>query len=393
MHRPLRGALIGFGFIMENGHGAAYRGRSVPGAGRAHNDVSGQSRADVRIEAIVDVSPARRALASRQFPGARLYADVDAMLAAEARNLDYVDIAAPPSAHASLAQKALRHDLHVLCEKPLATSVAEAQAMLDAARVARRVIYPCHNYKHAPVVKTVRRIIASGAIGKVQMVTLQTFRNTHARGVAEWNPDWRRERRYSGGGIAMDHGSHTFYLAFEWLGSYPTAITARMSTPSGADTEDDLSCSLRFPTGIASAHLSWRAGMRRVLYTIHGDAGAIRVEDDSVQVARLAAGADAGSATWRFDQEEAPSNWMDSSHVTWFDSLFDDFRAAIGREEWVGREAEEAFRCVQLIQTAYASAGAESRELPLVGHAPAGNLPETAPELLEASRQKLRLHG
>ena len=58
---------------------------------------------------------------------------------------------------------------------------------------------------------------------------------------------------------------------------------------------------------------------------------------------------------------------MDSSHVTWFNSLFDDFKGAIEREEFVGREAEEAFLCVQLISTAYASARDGSRELPLAG--------------------------
>ncbi len=75
------------------------------------------------------------------------------------------------------------------------------------------------------MIKTVRAMLKTGRIGKVHLVTLQTFRNTHAKGVTGWRTDWRRERRFSGGGIAMDHGSHTFYLAFEWLGSYPTAIT------------------------------------------------------------------------------------------------------------------------------------------------------------------------
>ena len=58
---------------------------------------------------------------------------------------------------------------------------------------------------------------------------------------------------------------------------------------------------------------------------------------------------------------------MDSSHVTWFNSLFDDFKGAIARGEFVGREAEESFLCVQLIATAYASAREDSRELPLPG--------------------------
>ena len=58
---------------------------------------------------------------------------------------------------------------------------------------------------------------------------------------------------------------------------------------------------------------------------------------------------------------------MDSSHVTWFNSLFDDFRGAIARREFVGKEAQESFLCVQLIDTAYASAKDGSRELPLPG--------------------------
>jgi hypothetical protein len=56
---------------------------------------------------------------------------------------------------------------------------------------------------------------------------------------------------------------------------------------------------------------------------------------------------------------------MDSSHVSWFNSLFDQFRTAIDNNVYVGREAEESFLCVQLIQTAYASARQGSRELPI----------------------------
>jgi predicted dehydrogenase len=356
MKKSLRGAIIGYGFIMEKGHAAGYRQRSHRADG-----------ADVEIVAVADVSPARRALALQHFPGVRVYADHAALLAAE-RDLDFADIATPPSDHAVITHAALDAGLHVLCEKPLATSVDEARAMLRHAVTASRVIFPCHNYKHAPVIKAVRRILESGRVGKVHLVTLQTFRNTHARGIGEWRPDWRRERRFSGGGIAMDHGSHTFYLAFEWLRGYPTAISARTATMGAFDTEDDFTCSLKFPHGFASAHLSWTAGVRKVLYTIHGDRGAVRVEDDSIEVATQVPSETRGPATqWTFEREEIPSDWMDSSHVTWFNSLFDDFKGAIARREFVGKEAREAFLCVQLITTAYASARDGSRELPLGG--------------------------
>ncbi|HTA20141.1 MAG TPA: Gfo/Idh/MocA family oxidoreductase [Polyangia bacterium] len=357
--KKLKGALVGYGFIMERGHAAGYRARS-----------EGRSDADVEIVAVADVSEERRALAQRHFPGARVYADHRALLAAE-QELDFCDVATPPSDHAEVTHAALDRGLHVLCEKPLATSIEDARSMLRHAADAERVLYPCHNYKHAPVVKTVRAVLESGRIGKVHLVTLQTFRNTHAKGVNEWRTDWRRERRYSGGGIAMDHGSHTFYLAFEWLAAYPTAITARMTTrgTAGFDTEDDFTCSLTFPTGVASAHLSWNAGVRKVLYTVHGDRGAVRVEDDAIEVATQVPGPNGqpGEIAWKFERESIPSDWMDSSHVTWFNSLFDDFESAIERREFVGQEARESFLCVQLIATAYASARAGSRELPLPG--------------------------
>ncbi|HVR62931.1 MAG TPA: Gfo/Idh/MocA family oxidoreductase [Polyangia bacterium] len=359
MKKSLRGAIIGYGFIMEKGHAAGYRQRAAT--------AGGDDAADVRITAVADVSPARRALAQQQLPGVRVYPDHASLLAAE-RDLDFADIATPPSEHAAVAHAALDAGLHVLCEKPLATSVDEARAMLRHAETAGRVIYPCHNYKHAPVIKAVRRILDAGRIGKVHLVTLQTFRNTHARGITDWRPDWRRERRYSGGGIAMDHGSHTFYLAFEWLRGYPTAISARMATMGSFDTEDDFTCSLKFPNGFASAHLSWTAGVRKVLYTLHGDRGAVRVEDDNIEVATQVPGDGRAPATqWTFHNEAIPSDWMDSSHVTWFNSLFDDFKGAIARREFVGKEARESFLCVQLITTAYASARDGSRELPLGG--------------------------
>jgi predicted dehydrogenase len=194
-------------------------------------------------------------------------------------------------------------------------------------------------------------------------VTLQTFRNTHARGVDEWRRDWRRERRFSGGGIAMDHGSHTFYLAFDWLREYPTDITAKMSTLGAYDTEDNFTCTMSFPNGTATATLSWTAGVRKVIYTIHGDRGAVRVEDDNVQVAVKTDGHEgAEPVTWEMKEQRVASEWMDASHVGWFRSLFDEFGQAIAADDYVSRETESGVRAIELITAAYASAHDQSRE-------------------------------
>ena len=360
----LRGALLGCGFIAENGHLPAYRAQAG-------------SALPLEIVAVAEPNPARRAVAGQLVPDAVLYEDADGLLAREGDRLDYVDIAAPPYDHARLAHLALERGLHVLCEKPMATTPSDARAVLEHAIAARRVFFPCHNYKHAPVVKAVRQVLESGLIGKVSVVTLHTFRNTHAKGVSEWRPDWRRERKYSGGGIAMDHGAHTFYLAFDWLGGYPTAITAKMTSPApgtGFDTEDNFSCTMTFPEGHASAHLAWTAGVRKVIYTIQGSHGAIRVEDDDVEVAvmtlrhasrRDANGGGTRKATWELKKEQIASEWMNAGHSVWFRSLFEQFKTAIDAKDYVGHEARDGLRCIEVIATAYESAEDDCRELPL----------------------------
>jgi predicted dehydrogenase len=337
----LRGAVIGYGFISERGHVPAY---ALPGPTK------------FEIVAVADVCPARREKARAAIPGARIYETHDQLLEGERGRIDFVDVTTPPSEHARIARAALARGLHVLCEKPLATSGAEARAMATNAREVRRVLFPCHNYKHAPVIKAVRGILDAGLVGPVHLVTLQTFRNTHAKGVDEWRRDWRRENRFSGGGIAMDHGSHTFYLAFDWLGGYPTSISAKMSTVGGFDTEDNFSCSMTFPNGTATAHLSWTAGVRKVIYTIHGERGAVRVEDDDVEVAVMSDREQDGHIMWEMKKQRVASEWMDASHVGWFRSLFDQFAAAVARGDYFSKETEDSVRCVELISSAYASA-------------------------------------
>ena len=77
--------------------------------------------------------------------------------------------------------------------------------------------------------------------------------------------------------------------------------------------------------------------MRKVIYTIHGDRGAIRVEDDDVEVAVMTGDADEGPMMWEMKKQKIASEWMDASHVGWFRSLFDQFATAIARDDFSQR--------------------------------------------------------
>ncbi|NUM89215.1 MAG: Gfo/Idh/MocA family oxidoreductase [Bdellovibrionales bacterium] len=338
MKKTWQGAVVGFGFISGKGHVPAF-----------------QKRDDVRIVAVADICEARRAAAKAALPEARIYSTWQELLERET-DLDFLDVATPPCDHAEISIAALERGLHVLCEKPLAVSTEQATRMLLAAEQNDQALVEAGT-------------IASGRIGEVTAVTLQTFRNTHAKGVKEWHTDWRRENRYSGGGIAMDHGSHTFYLTFSWLASLPTELTAKaIRLAPEWDTEDNLTVSLTFP-GQKFAHstLSWTAGMRKVIYTVQGTKGGIVVNDDEAEitVGFPDTGSHAGTGDHEVRRFRIESDWMDASHTKWFNSMFDQFQGCVARGEWVNSEIRESWMCVEIIEKCYQSSAAGSKTVKL----------------------------
>src|SRR4051812_35404583 len=123
--RRRRGAIIGYGFIAEKGHLPAY----------ATSD-------QLEIVAVADVCAARREAAAQALPGARIYESHTALLAHESRDLDFVDITTPPYVHATIACAALDSGLHVMCEKPLATTVEDVRAAIEHADRSKQVLFP-----------------------------------------------------------------------------------------------------------------------------------------------------------------------------------------------------------------------------------------------------------
>ena len=142
----LRGALIGCGFFAINQL-------------HAWADIS-----DVEIVALCDRDPARLALVGKQFHIADRYQDAERLFAEQA--LDFVDIATTPPSHRALVELAARHALPVICQKPFATSMADARAMVAAAGQARIPLMVHENFRWQTPILAVRETIASGRIGQ-----------------------------------------------------------------------------------------------------------------------------------------------------------------------------------------------------------------------------------
>jgi len=131
-------------------------------------------------------------------------------------DVDLVDICTPGDSHAEIAIAAAQAGKAILCEKPLANSVAEAEAMTDAVRAAGVPNLVCHNYRRVPAIALAKRMLEEGRLGEIR----------HFRGayLQDWIVDpafprvWRLEKSRAGSGALGDIGSHQVDLARHLLG-------------------------------------------------------------------------------------------------------------------------------------------------------------------------------
>ncbi|KQT69058.1 MULTISPECIES: Gfo/Idh/MocA family protein [unclassified Aureimonas] len=146
----LRGGLIGCGFFANN-HLNAWRDLSASGDGAA-------------IVALCDRDEARLASVAKAFGIGRTYTDAKAMFEAEA--LDFVDIATTAPTHRALVELAAAHKVPVICQKPMAPTIADGRAMVAACEAAGVPMMVHENFRWQKPIMAVEEIVRSGAIGK-----------------------------------------------------------------------------------------------------------------------------------------------------------------------------------------------------------------------------------
>jgi predicted dehydrogenase len=146
-------------------------------------------------------------------------------------DIDIVDIVTPGSSHVDIAIAALEAGKHVLCEKPLANTVGEAQAMADAAeRAAENGVFAMvgFTYRRVPAATLARDLVASGAIGQVRQV--------RAAYLQDWLVDpqvplaWRLQKHLAGSGALGDIGAHAIDLAQFITGQRLTSVSGVVET-------------------------------------------------------------------------------------------------------------------------------------------------------------------
>jgi predicted dehydrogenase len=193
-------------------------------------------------------------------------------------DVDAVDICAPNSMHAALAIAAASAGKHVLVEKPVATSVADADAMIAAARSAGVVLMAAHNLRFAAPYAAAARAVADGMVGEVVGARVAMGHG----GPEGWTRDagWFRDPSLAGGGALLDLGIHVADLVRAVTGLEVDGVSAFVRRPSDGAVEESGTAALSFANGaIGSLSASWSVrGSQDHQLLVHGTEGTLTVE-------------------------------------------------------------------------------------------------------------------
>lgn len=345
----LKGGIIGFGNVAVNGH--------LPGW---------EALKDIHISAVTDILPSRKKECTRLLPDARFYNSVEEMLNSE--QLDFIDLATPPSTHALLIKKCLERDLHVLCEKPLVTSSDDLVSITQLAKEKDRVLFTVHNWRFSPMVKTLFSFVRQGKIGKLKKITWQVFRTQPAVAVPlsgknhsnnEIPDNWRLNPEIAGGGILIDHGWHAFYIILELFGETPTHIEGTLENRKYKDllVEDTAIVSILFPEGKAEAMFTWSADERRNKVEVTGSHGSIVLENDYIVLA-------SSSEKKKINFSQSISHG--SHHPEWFESTANEFLTEIRKTSRKGENLYQAAVCLAMFESCQKSHRQNGCQIPII---------------------------
>jgi predicted dehydrogenase len=252
----MRFGLIGCGWIVERDH--------IPAMLRSDR---------VDIVAVADVSPERARLAGR-IAGLEENAcltDYRALL--DRADVDIVSVASPPGTRLKIVRDAAAAGKHIVCEKPFALSLADADEMIAACQAANVTLAIYHNYLYYFEHRLASRLISEGAIGDVVATEICGLGSRPWLGAEQFKPGWRFEPALAGGGVLMDIGVHSFYLTELMHPEPANSVIARMRfMPSGVD--DHAYCQLGMGGNrTALVNVAWGEGTAR--FEIDGTRGYI----------------------------------------------------------------------------------------------------------------------
>ncbi len=208
-------------------------------------------------------------------PASSIYSYQDMERMRDNASIDAVYVALPNSMHAEYSIRAANAGKHVLCEKPMAVSVAECQKMIDACKKADRKLMIAYRLQYEPNTLKAQQALRNGAIGRLEMID-SSFGFNIGRN------EWRATKKYAGGGPLMDVGIYCLNACRFLTGEEPSEVDARWAVidKDGRfdEVEENLVWTMRFPSGLLTT-CNTSFGTNTVgYYRIFGSKGSLKME-------------------------------------------------------------------------------------------------------------------
>lgn len=315
---------------------------------------------DARVTAVASRTAASAERRSWWFESdCTTFGELDELLARG--DVDVAIVTGPPSVHAAHAKAALAVDKHVIVEKPLCTTLAEADEMVETVRRGPGKLAYAENYAFAPQIRTAAEIVASGRLGALRSLHVYTLHGRPRYGDF-LRPEW-------GGGTLFDMGAHTIYWALRLAGSAPvTSVKASLESAADNEGDDYADVELSFQHGLTGrVEVSWREASMRSGASVEGSEGTLEMGLAPSSYLRLRA----GGSTEDLPGAELPRRTVAGfagkfGYVQQLQSFLEAFRSGAAPQPGV----EEGRAVLEIIAAAYASAGrgGDAVELPFAGN-------------------------
>ncbi|WP_217354390.1 Gfo/Idh/MocA family protein [Ruegeria arenilitoris] len=215
------------------------------------------ARLDDKFELVAGAlsSTPEKSLESGQALGLeRVYEDFKQMATREARlksGIEAVSIVTPNHVHYASAREFLKRGIHVICDKPLTSTLADAKKLVKAAESANALFILTHNYTGYPMVRQAREMVANGEIGKIRVVQVEYPQDWLTEQQDFKQAEWRTDPERSGaGGSTGDIGTHAYNLACFVTGLKAESLAADLQAfVPGRKVDDNAHVLLRFEGG------------------------------------------------------------------------------------------------------------------------------------------------
>jgi predicted dehydrogenase len=215
------------------------------------------ARLDDKFELVAGAlsSTPEKSLESGQALGLeRVYEDFKQMAIREARlksGIEAVSIVTPNHVHYAAAREFLKRGIHVICDKPLTSTLADAKKLVKAAENANALFILTHNYTGYPMVRQAREMVANGEIGKIRVVQVEYPQDWLTEQQDFKQAEWRTDPERSGaGGSTGDIGTHAYNLACFVTGLTAESLAADLQAfVPGRKVDDNAHVLLRFEGG------------------------------------------------------------------------------------------------------------------------------------------------